>query len=170
MPRINVCSLRLIDETVRETGARSLVTLINVGTPVGRPTMIEEDRHLFIGVSDIVEPMDGHIHPAEEHVQKLLDFAKAWDRQEPIIVHCYAGVSRSTAAAFIIACAVAPERSEAAIARKIRESSPTATPNGRLVAVADAMLGRDGRMVAAIEAIGRGEDCYEGVPFALELI
>lgn len=170
MPRIHVCSLRLIDETVRETGARSLVTLINVGTPVGRPTTIEEDRHLFIGVSDIVEPMDGHIHPAEEHVQRLLEFARDWDRQEPVIVHCYAGVSRSTAAAFIIACAVAPERSEVEIARKIRESSPTATPNRRLVAVADAMLGREGRMVAAIEGIGRGEDCYEGVPFALELI
>lgn len=169
MTRINVCSLRLIDETARTTGARSLVTLINVGTPVGRPTTIEPDRHLFIGVSDIVEPLDGHIHPAEEHVRKLLDFAKVWDRQEPVIVHCYAGVSRSTAAAFIIACAVAPERPEAEIAGKIRASSPTATPNRLLVAVADAMLGRDGRMVAAIEAIGRGEDCFEGTPFALEL-
>ena len=41
--------------------------------------------------------------------------------------------------------------------------------NRLLVAVADALLGRDGRMIAAIEAIGRGEDCFEGVPFALEL-
>lgn len=169
MTRINVCSLRLIDETARATGARSLVTLINVGTPVGRPTTIEEKRHLFIGVSDILEPLDGHIHPAEEHVQKLLDFARDWDRLEPVIVHCYAGVSRSTAAAFIIACAVAPERAETEIARKIRAVSPTATPNRLLVTVADALLGRDGRMVAAIEAIGRGEDCFEGVPFALEL-
>ena len=169
MPRINVCSLRLIDDVVRKTGARHLVTLINVGTPVGRPTTIEEDRHLFIGVSDITEPMDGQIHPAEEHVTKLLNFARNWDRREPIIVHCYAGVSRSTAAAFIIACALLPERPEQEIARAIRDASPTATPNRRLVAVADAMLGRDGRMIAAIEAIGRGEDCFEGVPFALEL-
>lgn len=169
MPRINVCSLRLIDDTVRSSGARSLVTLINVGTPVGRPTTIAEDRHLFIGVSDIAEPTDGHVHPAEEHVEKLLDFARKWDRQEPIIVHCYAGVSRSTAAAFIIACALLPERPEREIAEAIRRSSPTATPNRRLVAVADAMLGRGGRMSAAVEAIGRGEDCFEGVPFALEL-
>ena len=169
MSRIHVCSLRLIDDVVRETGARSLVTLINVGTPVGRPTTIEEDRHLFIGVSDISEPMDGHIHPAEEHVAQLLDFARTWDRQEPVIVHCYAGVSRSTAAAFIIACALSPDRDEAQFAQSIRDASPTATPNRRLVAVADAMLGREGRMVAAIEGIGRGEDCLEGVPFALEL-
>lgn len=169
MTRINVCSLRLIDDVVRETGARTLVTLINVGTPVGRPTTIEQDRHLFIGVSDVGEPMDGHIHPAEEHVAKLLEFARTWDRREPIIVHCYAGVSRSTAAAFIIACALSPERSEADIARTIRAASPTASPNPLLVSVADAMLGRGGRMIAAIEGIGRGEDCFEGVPFALEL-
>ena len=169
MPRVHVCSLRLIDDTVRQTGARSLVTLINVGTPVGRPTVIEQDRHLFIGVSDIAEPMDGHIHPAAEHVEKLLAFARDWDRKEPAIVHCYAGVSRSTAAAFIIACAVSPERDEREVAKAIRASSPTATPNRLLVTVADAMMNRDGRMIAAIESIGRGEDCYEGVPFALEL-
>ena len=169
MPRINVCSLRLIDQVARETGAQSLVTLINVGTPVDRPTVIEAGRHLFIGVSDIVVPLDGHIHPAKEHVEALLEFARTWDRKAPIIVHCYAGVSRSTAAAFIIACALAPERSEQTIAQAIRTASPTATPNARLVAVADRMLGRGGRMVAAIEAIGRGEDCFEGVPFALEL-
>lgn len=169
MSRVHVCSLRLIDDTARQTGARSLVTLINVGTPVGRPTVIEEDRHLFIGVSDIAEPMDGHIHPAEEHVEKLLRFAKTWDRKEPVIVHCYAGVSRSTAAAFIIACAVSPERDEREVARAIRKASPTATPNRLLVSVADKMMGRDGRMIAAIDAIGRGEDCFEGIPFALEL-
>lgn len=170
MPRLHVCSLRLIPDTVRETGARSLLTLINVGTPVERPADIAGDRHLFIGVSDIVDPTDGHIHPAEEHVQQVLDFAARWDRREPVIVHCYAGVSRSTAAAFIIACALAPERPEAEIARAIRDASPTATPNRRLVAIADRMLGREGRMVAAVEAIGRGDDCFEGVPFALELV
>jgi hypothetical protein len=35
--------------------------------------------------------------------------------------------------------------------------------------IADAMLGRNGRMAAAIEKIGRGRTCFEGVPFALEL-
>ncbi|HRD14749.1 MAG TPA: hypothetical protein PLI79_23150 [Mycobacterium sp.] len=44
-----------------------------------------------------------------------------------------------------------------------------ATPNPRIVAIADGMLGRDGRMVRAIHAIGRGEDAYEGTPFALSI-
>ena len=169
MPRIHVCSLSRIDSMVEETGARSLVTLININTPVPRPGLIAAERHLFIGMSDIAEPLEGHILPGEAHVRDLLAFAQRWDRKHPMVVHCWAGVSRSTAAAFTIACALAPERDEAIIAQAIRAASPTATPNVRLVAVADQLLGRQGRMNEAVKAIGRGSMCFEGVPFALEL-
>jgi predicted protein tyrosine phosphatase len=169
MPRLHVCSLARVTETVRATGARSLVTLINLETLVSRPAEIGPDRHLFVRMSDIVEPLDGHVLPAEEHVRKLIAFARAWDRNEPLVIHCHADVSRSTAAAFIVACALAPSRPETEIASAIRRASHTATPNRRMVAVADAMLERNGRMIAAVERIGRGSDCYEGVPFVLEL-
>ena len=51
----------------------------------------------------------------------------------------------------------------------LRRVSPTATPNSRLFALADRILCRDGRMVAAIDAIGRGAIAYEADPFRLEL-
>lgn len=169
MPHIHVCSLARLHATVAETGARSVLTIINVATPVRRPPEIAPDRHLYLGVSDIVTPLDGHILPGEDHVVAILDFARGWDRAHPLVVHCYAGVSRSTASAFIAACALRPDIAEADFARDIRARSPTATPNARLVAVADQVMGRGGRMVAAIEAIGRGVDCYEGEPFALDI-
>jgi predicted protein tyrosine phosphatase len=71
--------------------------------------------------------------------------------------------------AFITVCALNPRRDEGEIARAIRAASPTATPNARLVSVADAILGRSGRMTEAVAAIGRGQDCEVGVPFALEI-
>jgi len=169
VPRIHVCPLARIEETVAATGARSLVTLLNPGTPVERPAAILAERHLYIGVADIVEAQLGHVLPAESHVRELLDFAGAWDQAEPLLIHCYAGVSRSTAAAFIAACALGPERDEGEIARALRAASPTATPNARLVALADAALSRRGRMIDAIAAIGRGAECFEGEPFALAL-
>ncbi len=169
MPRIHVCPLARIDETVAATGARSLVTLLNPGTPVERPAAIAAERHLYIGIADIVEAQPGQVLPAEAHVRELLTFAAAWDRAEPMLIHCFAGVSRSTAAAFIAACALAPKRDEGEIARALRAASPTATPNARLVALADAALERGGRMNDAVAAIGRGAECFEGVPFALEL-
>ncbi|MBV8473901.1 MAG: tyrosine phosphatase family protein [Hyphomicrobiales bacterium] len=169
MPRIHVCSLALIGETVERTGARSLVTLLNPDTPVVRPSGIAPERHLYISVADIIEESPGHVLPAHSHVGELLEFAAAWDREAPLLIHCFAGVSRSTAAAYICACALAPERDEAEIAQALRAASPTATPNARLVALADAALGREGRMSRAIEGIGRGAECAEGVPFALEI-
>ena len=120
-------------------------------------------------VADIVEAQLGQVLPADAHVRELLDFAGAWDQVEPLLIHCYAGVSRSTAAAFIAACALAPKRDEGEIARALRAASPTATPNARLVTLADAALDRGGRMVAAIAAIGRGAECFKGEPFALAL-
>ncbi|MGO4872193.1 MAG: tyrosine phosphatase family protein [Roseiarcus sp.] len=169
MPRIHVCSLALIGETVETSGARSMVTLLNTGTRVVRPRAIKPERHLYIAVADIVEDEPGHILPADSHVRELLDFVATWDRAAPLLIHCFAGVSRSTAAAFIAACALSPRRDEGEIALALRAASPTATPNARLVALADATLGRAGRMTRAIEEIGRGEECFEGVPFALEI-
>ena len=61
--------------------------------------------------------------------------------------------------------------SEEGWARQIRDRSPTATPNARIVELADRILAREGRMVRAIEAIGRGVDVetWDGVPFRLDL-
>jgi predicted protein tyrosine phosphatase len=169
MSFVHVCSLARIEATVAEIGARSMVTLLQAGTPIVRPAAISLDRHLFLSLSDIIEPVEGHILPDAEHVETLLDFVYAWDRAAPMLIHCFAGVSRSTAAAFISACALNSERREIDIARAIRAASPTATPNARLVTLADKILGRNGRMSEAIAEIGRGENCTEGVPFSLSI-
>jgi predicted protein tyrosine phosphatase len=169
MSRLHVCSLALVGTTVDATGARSLVTLLSPETAIERPIAIAPERHLHLALSDIVEPMTGHVLPDAAHLESLLAFVEAWDRAEPMVIHCFAGVSRSTAAAFIAACALGPRRDEFVIARAIRAASPTATPNARMVALADALLGRSGRMTDAIAGIGRGEPCSEGAPFALEL-
>lgn len=173
MPRIHVSPLSQLHSIVAQTGARHVVTLINVATVVTRPPDIHADDHLFIGVSDITAPMDGHILPGAEHVERLLTFVRRWDathlRRDPIVIHCWAGVSRSTAAAFITACALAPGASEASTAARLRAASAKATPNEKLVAAADDILGRGGRMVDAVRAIGRGADAYENDPFILEI-
>lgn len=167
--RLYVCSLTKVVDTVRASGARSLVTILTAGASLARPCEIARERHLRIAVSDIETPQDGHILPGGEHIERLLQFMSDWDREAPLVIHCYAGVSRSPAAAFISACALAPHRPELELAQELRRASPTATPNRRLVALADQTLRREGRMLAAVTAIGRGADCYEGAPFSLDL-
>lgn len=166
---IHVCSLARLHDTVSDTGARHIVTLIKDVSLVRRPECIPAPNHLLLDMDDISMPLDGYVLPGEEHVAKLVDFVTEWNRAAPLVVHCYAGISRSTAGAFIAACALNPKRDERAIARLIRDASPTAQPNLRLVALADNLLGRKGRMVKAVDSLGPGLSAYEGVPFRLDL-
>ena len=166
---IHVCSLARLHDTVRETGARHVVTLIKDISLVHRPATIRAENHLLLDMDDINDHIEGYVAPAEEHVGDLLRFVRAWDRANPLVVHCFAGISRSTAGAFVTACALNPRRDEMKIARALRDASPTATPNIRIVSLADRMLQRDGRMITAIRSIGPGMAAYQSEPFRLEL-
>ena len=166
---IHVCSLARLAETVEDTGARHVISLIGDEARLERPVSIAPENHLWLRIHDISSPLDGYIMPGEQHIAELLDFVRDWDRQAPLVVHCYMGISRSTASAFASVCALSPQRDEASIARALRRASPTATPNARIVSLADRMLGRSGRMIAAIETIGRGVLTAEAEPFRLDL-
>src|SRR6202167_4698398 len=153
---IHVCSLARLQETVEDTGARHVVSLIGDEARLDRPAGIAPENHLWLRLHDISAPLDGYIIPDEEHVADLLNFVRGWDRRAPLVVHCYAGISRSTARAFASLWALNPHRHEDSIAQALRRASPTATPNIRIVSLADRLLGRDGRMVSAIGTNRRG--------------
>ena len=169
MPFVLVCPLSEVSASVSATRASHLISLIDEDTPVVRPNSIAADNHLFLGINDITEPMDGMVLPGEQHVRQLIDFVGTWDADRPMVVHCFAGISRSTAAAFIAVCVTRPERDERRVAARLRSAASFATPNARLIALADGLLGRDGRMVEAIAGIGRGELAFQGVPFRLSI-
>jgi predicted protein tyrosine phosphatase len=126
------------------------------------------ERRLLLLSHDVAIETEGLQAPTPDDVARLLAFASDWDGARPLLVHCWAGVSRSTAAAYVIACARSA-RSEAQLARALRQASPGATPNPLIVAHADALLGRDDRMIAAIAEIGRGAEVSLGAPFELQL-
>jgi len=169
MPAIHVCPLMYVDDVVASSGAEHLITLINAGTPVDRPAQIAPGNHLYLGFNDITAPMDGMTPPAAEHIHQLLAYVRRWDRQAPVVIHCWAGISRSTAGAYITLCALYPELDEFEVAAQLRQTSPSATPNAWLVDLADTVLERDGRMREAIAGIGRGQNAFEGDPFMMPL-
>lgn len=123
--------------------------------------------HLQVGVHDIVDDIGDWEAPKMDDAERVIRFVEGWDRKTPILIHCWAGISRSTASAFITACLHNPSADEEEIARAIRAASPTAYPNRRLVSHADAILGRSGRMSKAVEAIGRGHISDEARPFSI---
>jgi predicted protein tyrosine phosphatase len=133
------------------------------------PENISGHRHLKLGMHDIVSHSTERTPPDEMHVRDLLAFARDWNRSQPMLVHCWAGISRSTASAFAIACMLSTPGRELEIARELRRRAPHAQPNARIIAFADALLDRDGRMVDAMDAIGPGKVVFEGALFSLPL-
>ncbi len=154
---------------VQTSGASHLVTLLTEGSEFSRPDTVSARTHLHLTMHDIAEAREGLSPPNAGHIETLLDYARDWNRSGPLVICCYAGISRSTAAAYLLGCFFQPDRSEARLAALLRRKAPSATPNRLIVSLGDRALGRNGRMVAAISAIGRGAEAYEGVPFSLEV-
>jgi predicted protein tyrosine phosphatase len=166
---IHVCSLAALPETVKATGASHVLTVMARVEQVQRPESVRPENHLRVAMDDITEQMDGFVAPSDSHIEQVLAFVRGWDRGAPLVVHCYAGISRSTASAFAAACMLNPHRNEMEIAQKLRAASPIASPNRLIVSLADKALGRDGRMIRALESIGPATMMVEGKPFLVEL-
>lgn len=163
--------LSAVPECIRLYAPSHLITLLGEAYMIGTPTGIAEDRHLRLTMSDVVDSSVDEA-PSEKHVLDLLTFARQWTADAPMLVHCWAGVSRSMAATFAILCdRLGPDR-EFQIARAMRLRAPHADPNRLFVRFADKVLGRSGRMIDAIDAIGRGALTAEGhlveIPLLLE--
>lgn len=164
---IIVCSLSAIHDVAAQTGASHMLTVISSGSDVKRPASIAPEDHLYLEFNDITAPAQGLVPPSHTHVEQILEFGKSWDRRAPMIVHCWAGVSRSTAAGYILSHALTPGSDPHDLARLLRARAPWATPNGRMVGFADDLLDAGGQMREAIAGIGRGAMAYEGRPFSL---
>jgi predicted protein tyrosine phosphatase len=166
---IHVCSLAALPDTVKATGASHILTVMANVAQVQRPKSVLPANHLRVQMDDITEAMDGFVAPSDSHIEQVLNFVRGWDRSAPLVVHCYAGISRSTASAFAAVCALNPHRDEISIARQIRAASPIASPNRLIVSLADKALGREGRMLRALDGMGPGNMLIEGRPFRVDL-
>jgi predicted protein tyrosine phosphatase len=165
---IHVSSLSVLNSVTARLQSYDLLTLLSPDYPDVDWREFACGRHLRLAFHDIVEPVAGLTAPDRDMMQAVLDFGRKCEDQRALLIHCWAGISRSSAAAFAIACDRNPGF-ERDIAIELRRRSPPATPNRLMVRLADDLLQRDGRMVEAIEGIGRGAEAREGAPYALPL-
>lgn len=162
-----VCSLPEVEAVRAQSQPSHVLSLLAPDAEAPDLSDLPESQRLLLRFNDITAPRDGFIAPDPSHVDAILAFSRGWPGPRPLLIHCLAGISRSTAAAYIIACDRAGPGCERILARRLRATAPSATPNALLVAHADKALGRDGRMIAAIEDIGRGAFARAGAPFHL---
>jgi predicted protein tyrosine phosphatase len=162
MSRILVTPLSAVPDVIRSHRPSHLVTLLSPEHMIDTPSGFARERHLRLGVNDVVDVEAGDSPPDRKHIEQLLAFSRSWPAEDPILIHCWAGVSRSMAATYVILCDRLGRGSEIFAAKAIRARAPHAYPNALLVRHADDLLGRQGRMVDAIKDIGAGTMVAEG--------
>lgn len=122
---------------------------------------------LFLAFDDVTHNpegmrLHGYIPPDERVVQKLIGFAGTVPEDAALLVHCEAGISRSTAAAFIVRAVQRGPGEEVPALCDVFAARTQARPNGLMVELADRLLGREGRMLEALQAArqARFEEMY----------
>jgi predicted protein tyrosine phosphatase len=169
MPMILVCPLSAMLDTLHAYRPSHLVTLLSPEFMIATPDGFPPEHHLRLGLNDVADRGLAGTPPAEQHVEDLLDFTRDWDGSAPLLIHCWAGVSRSMAAAFTVLCSRSWPGAEHRIAREIRTRAAHASPNRLIVQMADAILDRRGKMVDALDAMGPCVMVEEGEPVEFPL-
>ncbi len=147
---VTICG---IDElgALGDRGVTHILSLLDPGWPT--PDAFAEftgHRRLDLRFHDIIEAAPGWRAPEAEDVERLLAFGRdlAGDCAH-LVVHCQMGISRSSAATWLVLAQARPDRSAADILAEIVRIRPYAWPNLRMVELGDAMLNRGGALIEA---------------------
>lgn len=116
-------------------------------------------EHLVMKFEDVDFAESTLALPREEHVAAALDFGRR-HRDSTMLIHCKAGIARSTALALaIIADRLGEGREKDAVAEMLAVR-PEAVPNLLILSMADDLLGRNGALVAAWMAVEESDQEY----------
>jgi predicted protein tyrosine phosphatase len=167
---IVVCPLSRLSETVEAHKPSRVISILDPGWELPDLGATYVGRHLCLEFHDIHFPTLDRVMPAATHIDRLLRFLNRWDPKDTLLIHCRAGIGRSTAAAFIAACYHNPKVDEQQIAAELTKASPNARPNKAFIRIADNAMTRKGRMLAAMENALRNAsfiDVSEAEPFQI---
>jgi predicted protein tyrosine phosphatase len=147
MSTLHICPLDDVPEVIARHAPSHAVSLVRLRHGNTLPEALKQAHALHLDIDDITEPQDDCVYPEAKHVDTLIDFLGTWQGDQPILIHCWQGISRSVASGLILLAMHAPGR-EMEQAQRLQAVMPFARPNKRLLALADARLQREGRLLA----------------------
>jgi predicted protein tyrosine phosphatase len=135
-------------------GVTHVLSILDPGWPEPEHlNVFAVDRRLKLRFHDIIEPQPGWIAPERWDVDLLLAFGRtlAASRDTHLLIHCHAGISRSTAAAILVMAQIQPDRRADEVLGEVVRLRPRAWPNLRILELGDEILGRRGEIVRAAQ-------------------
>jgi predicted protein tyrosine phosphatase len=153
---ISVCGIPEL-EGYCEARVSHVLSILDPGAPEPHAFgAFGEHERLELRFHDVIDERPGLLAPQPAHVEELLGFGLDLLREPPpgahLLVHCHAGVSRSTAAMTVLLAQARPDRPAAEAVAEVVRVRPQAWPNLRVVELGDGLLGRGGELVAAVRA------------------
>ena len=150
---LTICGISELPEQ-KERAVTHVLSILDPDHPDPEAFGAYDPHHrTILRFHDIINPVEGMILPQPEHVEAVLRFgdevaAGKADRTEGhLLVHCHMGISRSTAAMMTLMAQSYPDENEDLLFARLAEIRPQAWPNSRMIAFADDLLSRNGRLV-----------------------
>ncbi len=165
---IIISSYWALEETLERYKPAYLVSLIENPDAVSTPSYIDTNNHLRLSFHDIEYEIPG-TSPSLTDIEKIIEFALRWNgSREPILVHCIAGVSRSSAAGLIIASVRQPGK-EDKLTWLLKQQAPYCHPNRLMIKLADQALFLRGKLTDAVSNMGEPDETVRPHPFILNV-
>jgi predicted protein tyrosine phosphatase len=151
---ISICGIEELPP-FETRGVTHLLSVLDPDFP--EPTslgLLTPAHRLSLRFHDAIDPKPGEVLVERDHVRQVLDFGRDLPTEPGghLLVHCHAGISRSTAFTILMLAQALPDQSAAAIVADIARIRPRAWPNLRIAELGDELLGREGTLVAAVRA------------------
>jgi len=144
MPTFIVTSQKQACEIALKTNASHMLSLLDPGEKMVTPITIRPENHVLINFEDVERP--SKFAPTQQHVREILTWGYTVPDDNCIaIVHCFAGISRSTAAG--LALNIQRFGFNAEKLSKWLEHRPNAWPNSLIARYADDLLGLNGKLI-----------------------
>ena len=157
---IIVCSLKDLENVCDSVKPSHVISVIDPGYAPETPIGVK--HHLKLGFDDIIEINENNnifrlntdeipqLIPNSNHTDSIIEFSNTWDKQNPIVIHCWCGVSRSMATAAYLLCREDSLNIDQNV-RYIRSLAPHANPNKVLISLFENSLQINSEITEAFE-------------------
>ena len=167
---IIVSNIWTTDEAIQAYSARHLISLNDPSSLVKAPPGIDDQSHLDLHFYDVVGATCGVISPSLEHIAEIVSFGKGHiENGYPVLIRCTAGVSRSTAAALVLAASF-KTMDLGQLVQLLRDRAPYSRPNSLMISLGDELLSLGGALVTAVQNMGPPDNAGIPKPFVLNVV
>jgi predicted protein tyrosine phosphatase len=148
---VYICSFHTLQKRINQIRPAKLISILGDADSAPFPEFRASD-HLKLLIDDVCRPCRGFSHATKAHLKQVFEFTRDWNGRDPILIHCWAGSSRSPAIALAVLLQKFSE-DEASLVQRLSSRGPHIRPNELIVSLTDDELRLGGRLTGAVRQI-----------------